>query len=665
MSWLSAIPTALLAAVWVLAPGLPFAYAASLRGVTAWGVAPVVSIASAAVGATVADLAGVPWSPAAAVAPALLLAVAAAVGRWALRRLGPRTASPGPDGWRSAAAATVGTAVAVALGWRTAQHGMGRPDALSQTHDAVFHYNAVARILEEGNGSSLVVGTLTNPSAAIVFYPAAWHDMVSLVVLSGGGPLPLATNMMALAVGTLVWPLACLTLVRQLTGRSAAAAAIAPVVSVGFIAFPWSLLTFGVLWPNLIGLALVPVGLAAVVAVCGLAPGGAISRGQGFAVGVITLVALGLSHPNAVFSLGALALAPLTWALAHWLRALARSGRWVPAVAVLAVAVAATAGAAVFLTTSPLFADVRAFDWAAFQSPAQAAGEVLLNATNGKDAAWAVSLAVVLGVAAAATSPHTRWLVPAHLLSGGLYLLASSLETPLSALLTGFWYNDSYRLAAMVPLTGVPLAVLGLLFLGARIADHLPGRARRPDTPQRPSGNRSAVAAAAVTVALLVASSGLYIRDHAWFLTSSYPPPRHAGLVDPAERAFFARITPLIPPDAVVAQNPWSGSSLLWALTGRRVLFPHLVGDWTTDQRYLADHLRESATDERVCTIASRLGVGYVLVGVVDFWPWDVRSQQYPGLALPEAGPGFQLLLSDTSGNQLYRLTGCTAVSVP
>jgi hypothetical protein len=662
VTWLSAVPVALLTAAWVLVPGLPLTYALGLRGVSAWGVAPAASIGSVAVGAVVAGLAGFPWSPVAALAPAVLLATAVAAGRWAVHRRRPPRMRPGEDGWRPATGSAVGTAGAFTLGWLTAQQGMGRPDAISQTYDAVFHYNAVARVLEQRNGSSLVVGTLTDPSAETAFYPAAWHDLVSLVVLSGGGSLPVATNMLALVVAALVWPLACLALVRQLAGRSVAAAVITPLVSVGFIAFPWSLLTFGVLWPNLLGLALVPVGLAAVVTLCGMTEDGAMNRWQALAVGVIAVVALGLAHPNAVFSLGALAIVPLALAFAGWLRARVRAGAWISAAGWLAVVTAATAGVAVFLATSPLLAAVRAFDWAAFQSPPQAAGEVLLNATNGKDAAWGISLVVVIGVVAAWRTPHARWLIPAHLVSGGLYLLASSLETPLAALVTGFWYNDSYRLAAMVPITGVPLAVLGLLLLGTRVAAHvrLPARAGGATT-DRASGTRRAIGAVAAALVLVAATSGLYVRDHAEYLAVAYPPG--AGLVDSHEREFFNRIAALIPPDAVVAQNPWSGSSLLWALTGRRVLFPHMAGTWTPAQRYLAQHFNDAATDRRACAVAEQLGVRYLLVGEVTFWPWDPRSKQYPGLTAPQPGSGFELVASDGHGNKLYRLTACGAAT--
>jgi hypothetical protein len=281
-------------------------------------------------------------------------------------------------------------------------------------------------------------------------------------------------------------------------------------------------------------------------------------------------------------------------------------------------------------------------------------GEVALGATNGKSAAWAIAAVVLVGLASAWRRPDTRWLVPAHAISGALYVLAASLETPLAAAVTGFWYNDSYRLAAMIPITGVPLAVLGVIAIGtwaheaaSRVSGTLP-------TP--------AAAGALVMAVLVVASSGMYARDHAEFLDDGYRatgPP--SELVSPAEAAFFDQVRADIDPTAVVAQNPWSGSPVLWALTGQPVLFPHMAGEWTPDQLLLARHLRDAATDDRICPTAEKLGVRYLLVGNLDFWPWDGRVQQYGGLAAPESG--FRMVLSDDSGNALYELTACGTTS--
>ena len=650
VGWVEAVPAVAAALAWCMLPGLLVTYTAGVRGIAAWGTAPLVSVGTLAVAAVVGGLLAVPWSPAVAVLPAVALALSVAALRRLRRGLRHRRGTaPRPpevlDGRAAVIAAVLGSATAATLGTLTVMLGFGSPGAVSQTYDAVFHYGAVARILDTGQASSLVVGTLTNPDSAALFYPAAWHDLVSIVVLSVGGPIPVATSAVALVVSAAVWPLTCTALVRTVLGPSWAAVGIAPVVAVGFVAFPWSLLSFGVLWPNLLGLSLLPAALAVVAALLGLGAPGSLTGARAGGLLPVVLVGLGLAHPGTVFSLGLLAVPVLAWWWGRRLLASLRGRRYLSTAALAVLVPAAVAGVVVFLLTSPLFADVRAFDWPAFATPDVAWTEVALGSTNDRTPAWALSIAVLVGLIAALFAPQRRWLVPAHLASGALYVLSASEESEFAAVATGLWYNDSFRLAAMLPTTAVPLAVIGLGAVGLAVGRVVPRVG--PGVP-----------AAAAAVALVAGTGGLDVGAHAAFVEKAYPrATQQAQLLSPAERAFFADVGRRIDPGAVVAQNPWSGSSLLWALTDRRVLFPHLVGNWSRDQLLLARRLRDAATDPAVCAAAARQNVRYLLVGVPDFWPGDARAGSYPGLDAP--GPGFVLVAADGRGNALYRLTAC------
>lgn len=657
-AWLAAAPAAVVAVAWCVLPGLLVTLAYGLRGVLAWGLAPAVSISTIALGGVATSAAGLLWSPAVALVPAAglaLLLFAARSTRSRLRRR--RDAAPippiPPDGRPVAFAMLAGMAVSVAIGAATVVDGMGLPTAVSQTYDAVFHYSAVARIVADGDASSLTLGTLTNPAADVAFYPAAWHDVVSLVVLSTAASIPVASNAVAGVVAAVVWPLGCAALVRVVVGPSWAALAAAPVVATGFVAFPWSLLSFGVLWPNLIGLSLVPVALAAVVVAVGRDPAGRLTRGRAFVLLPVVGVGLVLSHPNTVFSLAVLAAFPVGAATARLLGRIFREGHRAGAVLAGLTAVAATVAVCFVLLTSSVFDDVRSFDWPAFESSLDAMRAVALGATNSKGPAWVVSIVVLVGVVASWRSGY-RWLVPAHLATATLYVLAASSESPLAAAVTAFWYNDSYRLAAMLPVTGVPLAVIGLLAIGSVLHRLVPRIGPGPIT-------------AVATAAVILASGGMYARTHASFVDDSYlaVPPGRAELLDPEERAFFDEVAALVPPDAVVAQNPWTGSPLLWALTGREVLFPHLDGAWTADQDVIARHLDEVSVDRVACAVTARADVRYLLIGRTDFWSGDPRISEFPGLASPDPRSGFRLLTSDRFGNALYEVPECDPGAVP
>lgn len=711
MSWLSAVPAVLFAGFWALGPGLLIAYAAGLRNLVAWGAAPLLSIAVSAGPAVVAGALGIPWGVYVPLVSALLTAAVVLGARELAARRRPGGA-PGPwtaayqrvreiyvrartpqgefarvpdsvDGlsttavpqvwpnaaqraratagrapWLIGAVATAGAAAAAILGWLTAVNGFGPADGVSQTYDAVFHYSAVAQILDTGNASSLHVGTLTNPALPSALYPAAWHDLVSLVALSlPGAGVAVATNATALAVAVVVWPMSCLFLVRQVAGPSIGAALATPVLAVGFTAFPWALMSFGVLWPNLLGVSLLPGALAAVITLFGLARESQMGPAGAAVLLVVTVPTLALAHPNAVFSLAALALFPTLWWLARLIRRYLFTRLFVLPLVAVAGSAAVVWGVVWLMVASPLLAGVRSFDWEAFSGRREAVWDVALGATNNRPEAWTVSILVLVGIVFALRRASTSWLVPTHLLSGFLYLQAAAQETDFAAAITGAWYNDSYRLAAMVPVTGVALAVIGTLGLAglarrAMAALPVPSLKALPSLRVLPGLLTGAVLLLAVAI-----SGGMDLRTHATVLAGPYQEPG-SMLLTPEQRAFLERAGEMLPDDAVVASNPFTGGALLYPLTGHEVLFPHLTGAWTPDQKTLAAHLRDVSTDPAVCPAVIATRTGYVLDGPTTFWPWNGASRTYPGLQDISPVPGFELM-ADDGVNALYRITAC------
>ncbi|MFP5021087.1 DUF6541 family protein [Pseudonocardia phyllosphaerae] len=667
MTWAVAVPVALVAAMWTVLPGLIVTRALGWRGIAGWGTAPLFSVALIATTAVVAGKLGVAWGPwpvvvATALATGAVCAGRIAIGRppslrcWSPRATG-RTLlrGDGPDGRYGGLALVVGTAVTVMLGGVTLVLALGRPDAISPTYDAVHHYSAVARILDVGDGSTLTLGELTAPGRPAV-YPAAWHDVVALVVTTVGTSIPAASNLVAFVVAAVVWPLSCVLLVRQLVGRRPGTFVAAPVLSTAFTAMPWMLMTWGVLWPNLLGLALLPAGLAAVVTLLKLTREPAFGPRGALLLGAVALPALGLAHPNAAVSLLVLGVSPVVWAAGAAAAGLVRSRRWrwvpVPVLAALA-----TASAVLWLLAwSPFLAAVRSYDWPASRSPGTAVVELAGNGTNGRPALVVVSALVVVGAVVALRRARTGWLVPAQLTSGFLYVLAVATEGRLTEALTGAWYNDSYRLAAMVPVTAVPLATLGVVGPVAALTRALV----RVRAPEMPVERRRLVATATVatTAAVLVlATDGFRIGVHAITVAKTY---QHEAtwMLQPGQREFLEAAGRALPDGAVVATNPWAGNSLLYPLTGHRVMFPHMSGSWTPAQQVVRNRLRDAASDPAVCPAVRETGLEYVIDGPVSYWPSHASAHSYPGITGIGTRAGFEPVLSG-GGSTLYRVTAC------
>lgn len=642
---------------WLLAPGAAASYALGLRGFVAWTVAPTVSTVSIATAAVTAGALGLRWSPGSAAGLAAIPVVLIVLVRFGLRQGMGRQAPVDPRSVQRAA--WCGILPALAVGSVIVVRGLKTPDAVSQTYDAVFHYNALRWILDSGDASTLTLGSLGGHGLH-GFYPAAWHDMASLVALTSGAPVTVAANMTAGAISVAGWSLACVFLVRQVCGPSVRALAVTGIVSVGFGAFPWGLLDFGVLWPNELGLVLVPVGLGAGLSLVGLAVGDALTRGPACVLAVAAIVGTGLAEPSATFSLAALLVLPCCVALGRWIRGQHRAGRTARGMSGAAAVVVLGTVAWTWVNSVPAIVDVKNFEWATYATTASAAGEVLLNATNGRASLWLLSAVLVVGALVAVRRRETAWLPWTHALIAALFIMCAAVQTPITHVLTGFWFNDSHRLAAMLPITGVPLAVGGLTWAASALHD----RVRHWAPPEAAWGTClvSVTACTALLGGVLFADTALRSQKNAAHdIRKSHPEltEGRTSLVDARQLVFFDRIRKSVPPGAVVANNPWNGSALLWALDGARVLFPQLnEANWTADQRYLALHLDEAATDPAVCRIVQADNVRFLLTGDFRFWVGDKRIGHYPGLVEPVGRPGFALV--DRQGSwRLYRLTAC------
>jgi hypothetical protein len=658
MSWFEAVPAALAAVGWLLGPGLALAYAVGLRGLSALGMAPTFSLLLVSVTAVAGEKLGFKWSVWLVLGVTLIFVVGAVISSLLLRRVAqPRAADPA----RTLLVSAAGIVPAALLAWFVVVQGMGQPDQLSQTYDAIFHYSAVNYILESGSASSLTMITLGNPLVAPGFYPAGWHGVTSLVVLSSGVGIPVAANVVAWAIAGLIWPVGCLVLVRQIVGRNTAAMFITPLLAVTFTAFPWGLLGFGVLWPNLLGLALVPAGLAAVLAAARLASEDVIGIRRSIVLAPLVLIACGFAHPNTLFSLAALSIFPFATVLLRHVRKTYRDGRPWRALFTLVVPLAVLLGLWSFIATTPALDKVRRQFWPPFESPAMAIGEALLNATNWRPALWALSALTITGLFVAWRTVNRRWLLAAAAVSTFLFTVAAAFNRPGTQMFTGYWYNDSYRLAAMLPITGVPLAVLAVLLLAGKISEWLP------------AGGRFPLLRTPTTLTLLIAlafvplTKGFYFQTNVGTLRDNYTPvnKKQSVLVDETEEDFLPKLAAALPKDAVVANNPWDGSAMMLADIRRKAMFPHVDIPWSDEQKYLAKHLRDAATDQKVCSDAQKLGVRYMLVANKTFWTLDDRVKAYPGIGEPTRNNGAFELVASEGGVKLYRLDKCGTESRP
>lgn len=662
MTWFSAIPDVLVCIGLFLGPGLLVAYLGGLRGITAWATAPLVTVATVA---TVAVLGGFfnfrfgLWPVVAGTAVVACLSAGLSLLLSARGRERP------PRDPRSySLAVLVGAVVAAVIGAVTFVTGITRPDAISETWDATYHYNAIRYIELTGKASPLTIATLGQPGGTGHyggFYPDAWHLMAALLGELTGASMPVVSTVTCLVVAVVVWPLACLLLARHLFGnsgsRAAAAGVITGLLSSLFGPFPWMMMGWGALWPNSLGMAMAPAGVALAMSITRTSDTDSFGA-QRWLFAAAAAVAIAIGHPNSALSVAVICAFPFLMAIGPYVAGqYARHTLRTTLILLIILPVVAIG----FLGVRKLPAVRYVFGqfWAPFESPGASVVHAFTNATDGQAANWILGAFLLIGMITCFVWRQRRWLVCAELIFVALYVGSAAIGSHLSRLFTGFWYDDSHRLAGTLPIVAIPLATIGVLAFGEwvhQVASRTAVVARRP-------GFALAVPLTVGTV-VGVAAAAQSVPANAQVVGSAFSTVGDQAFVGPQKLQFLRTVARVVPRSALVADNPIDGTSYLFALTGTRVLFPQMNPlSNNSNMTYLAANLVQVADNPQVCDLVRRYGVGYMVVAPDDYvssWAhWFYR-----GVGYPAGDPGFRLIDADGS-LKLYKITICQQRSHP
>ncbi len=625
------------------APGLPSVLALRLRPLTALAAAVPFSLLMAALAAEAGHLLGIRWT---LLSPLLLgLGVGAVLWLPGRRRARARSAAiratppaaapaPAPDDAATppvtgiassrrgrAGALLTGALLGGGLLLLRVLPMMGGVSAVNQTYDNVFHLNAVRHILRLQDASAWVVGGMTALPGEETFYPAAWHQLVSLVVQISGQGIPLASNVVMLLLAAVVWPVGLMALMRTCTTAGPvgwmAAGTLAGVTG----AFPVALMYWGLVLPYFLSMTLMPLVVVVVAHLAGLAArsGQRLSGVQLAVLLPVICAAVTLAHPQGVFVGMVLGLPILVWGtLARARQRFSPSAVPGPRLWPLTVlTVVALAGSAViWLRFRPPESSAV---WEPNASRKEAIGQAISLAPNATPTSVVLGL-VMLGCAAAVLLlSRSRWLLAPWLAAAAMSALTRS--TPvgdLRYLLFGNWYTDNNRTTAIIAVAAIPVLALGIESLQRWAGRHRPALSG-------PLGQRAAAAVALAVLALGMLSPGARVNQ--WFFESAW---QTSGLLSADERALLEQLPEVVPEDAVIATNAWNGSSLAYAISDRQVLNTYMGFQAEPEVHLLNAELDEARTDPRVCDAAEELNVEYAL----DFGPQEIhgRSATYTGL---------------------------------
>ncbi|MGW5051011.1 DUF6541 family protein [Actinokineospora sp. NPDC004072] len=660
MSWWQLVPALLLTAAIVFLPGYLIVRCWAVTGLVAVGTAAPVSISLVAVSAVAAPFLGLRWNVLHVVVPAVLIAAIGLILRKATpRALGIQGRIRRSPRSRWTLLAHLGALlIPAALLTRGLTRMIGGPENFSQTYDNVFHLNAIRYILDSGSGSSLTLGGMYSGGARPSPYPAAWHDLVALVAQTSGVSIPAAINAVTVVVGAVVWPISAIFLATRVTGTRPVPVLFAGALSAVFGAFPYLMVDFGVLYPYFLSLALLPVALGLVAMATGVGERNGTPRWLASLLFLAVTPGIAMAHPSTFLTLLLFVLPIFVVAVVRYRRILAGragAGRYWALVALLVGYL--LAGLAVWVRVRPT---PEASSWQPIQTIPQAIGQVLTGGLMNGGPSWIAFVLTLVAVGLVMRRQFSQWVLGVYLIAAGLFVVVSAVRHPrLRDFITGVWYNDSFRLAALVPLIAVVVCTISATWLFLRTRDALTERHPRLASLKFTRESTPAAAAVAFVVAAVVGVVGQYssVNYTVAFGAPDYQPEGEAPLLSDDERALLSRLDEHVPADAKIIGNPWTGTALSYAFSGRRTLTPHLAENSIPPQaRELMDGLGRLGSDPGVCDLVRETDAYYVLDfdGRV-FWDWPTV---FPGLLTVASNPGLTEV-DRQGGAVLYRITAC------
>lgn len=645
-SWREAIPVLVVAVALLFVPGTLAALAARARLLAAIAIGPVLTSTFLTVSGVVCGALGIRWTvPVLFVSLALCVIVVGAAGRLLSKRTTPVEGGP-----------LLGTAVGVVVALAVFLVAMGKelptPEAIPQHPDTIFHLGAAQWMLEHGDISVLHAAGFATPTGT-GFYPAAFHDFTSSIALLTGSSVVVASSVFVITIAAIAWPLGCAVLAMSLLGRRASVAIAAAIASVCFTGYPYFLMGFGVLWPNLFGQALLPAALLLVVSVTG-SPAeqgyAAAPRRMSLFLLAVSLPGLTLAHPNAFVSLCVfVAILVLGRVVAYGWRARRERGALVRNGAVgLGIVVVALGGLAqrpqgMFNTgaAGPEASAARALHDMVLFSPRETRPLVLLSV-------FVIAGALILLF----RRPGARWVAVGLALFSCLFWVNVAVDSDAARFFTWPWYNNAVRIQAVGVLPAVIAAATAFVYVGDLAARYL--RSHRPSLREHHAG---LAAVGALLAVFLVVTQG-YVGAHAAILHRYFHPKPADSWVTNQELRSLRALSQHIPPNEVVAANPWNGGTYLYVVSGRRLLVPTEKANTSPDRELLSRHLNEVGTNPEICTVAERQHVEWAITGGRPFSWSKGREKLYAGIDHVGTSPAWKPVAS-SAPYTLYERIAC------
>lgn len=504
------------------------------------------------------------------------------------------------------------------------------------------------------------------------FYPSAWHDFAALLVASLGVSAPLAENALDCVLVAMVFPLSVLLFLGHILDRKDGDfVASSCCVPLAFSAFPWMLLKN--VFPNIMGFSMV---FCSAVLFMGL-----VSKRWGIAHAaktclalLVSLIGLGLSHPNTVFTLAVILIPYCAWLILGGGENGVESGSRIVRVGACVIFLIVVCSLWYVAYRLPMFQGVVSFGWASFESFEEGLLDIALVGYRQMPYQVVLAFLVVVGCVVALRNKRYRWVAFAFAVSAIMYLANATSDGTAKSILTGFWYNDSYRVSAMLAIFAVPIASIGIIRLCRLLWRCVCTRAAvgRRDL-------KKGVCVAAACVFFLMnyvpslpsprndADAFKHVSDTiAWQNLTSRTDEYYLYTSD--EKAFVHKVKDVVPESSIILNEPYDGSVYAYGADALNVYYRTFAeyGNSASESdtsAMIRERLPLIATSNEVRSAVEEVGAEYLLlldIGHEDLSRLTMISyheEAWRGMdGITDDTPGFEAVLSE-GDMRLYRIT--------
>lgn len=555
--------------------------------------------------------------------------------------------------------------------------------AVIQYNDNVSHLASIEAIVGGGSLSMLNTSAYSDiaadsvpPTLSSGYYPFGWHVVCGIVATLTGCGAAVCENVVDYVFAGLVFPLGVCALLFWAFKGSKNAVIAGALVTCACNAFPLRMLIVHGAYPNFAAFCCIPAVLFLGVRALAVDKGRVSVDVKGIVLFFASLVGVATLHPNAAFVVGVLILPyyvmrVIPAAVSMLIGERGRAVRVLCIAAAEVVALAACAALWMLFYRSSFMADVTSFHWEWSLTPLDALSQIFGMGLLLCVPHYVLAALLCVGIVRLCVRRESSWLLGSFLLAAGIYFLSSVGGYDVKHIVSGFWYTDPERIAAIVAIAAVPLTAYGLAWVMDAIEDGLFGGLRN----RAVAG--AAACAAAIAIALLVyypfnyriasvAVSPLSISVQELKAYTAYSQDKEYSS---DERAFVERVEAEVG-DSVVLNIPFDGSALAYSIDGLdvyyRTYFETTGSGETPASKAIRTGLNNVATDENVRRAVNEVGAQYVML--LDRSRFDLvdgvllRSNyscyypdQWQGFDITEETPGFELVYAE-NGCALYRI---------